>query len=280
MMKQFFFTIKFLAIILLAGQTVFAQDTILLDKAFISHADVLQISEPEFSDKVFEFKIGEYKVLSTNGDCKTTNRSRKNLFGTKFDKSIKKCSFEVRHKVSGISLIVTEETNSTRTRYPLKWLGSGDTNEWDEEEAGPMISESMASGFSATIRMDDDPSGEWTLFINVSEKNPQSGPMNIILTNGDMLIQIFPASSNPDFDRNSPLKSVFRDFATGFEFHLDGSSIGALQTYGGAVSTRTPDTHQFSGCMAWMDSSLDIKTRHILCSAMATFLLMNTLYKS
>jgi hypothetical protein len=117
----------------------------------------------------------------------------------------------------------------------------------------------QSHNFSAFITINNDSTYTWALLLNVIRTSINQTSYDALLTDGQRKIVITPTSSNKNGNDNRKIPAL------GYEFFENGSSIGAVQYYGGGMLGMNKN-------IVWISKTLDDKSKLLLAAAMTAIL--------
>jgi len=201
--------------------------------------------------KISKFRFGDYAVVQSKmGWTVTTEKS--NLFNTKTEsKTESKFSFVLCNKssdsafVNAMSNVEVKELQSMEL-FPNLYFGV-------DELSG------FSDLFLSFITTSDNKDENWVLHMAETFGTDVENRFAASLSNGVLIIDIIPASSN----KNGDDSRIFP--ALGYEFVLNEQSIGAMQYFGGGALG-------YNKNIVWLKSELDPEMKLLLAAAMTSLM--------
>jgi len=234
------------------GNIVLAQKNIIISDSLTANSEKLNVKMGTQSfGKIWRFRFGEYKVVSSKLGWTTTS-AKSNLLNTKTEsKSTEKFSFILTNKTNDSANVNASNNIDIKVLKDLEIISGvfwGNKESWEENR-----------NFSAFIAINQDTSETWTLLMNTVAGGNTQDKYSVVLTNGERKIFVIAATSNKNGDDS-------RSFpAQGYEFVENGLSLCAVQYYGGGALGMNKN-------IVWILNSLNEKMKLVLAAA-ATALL-------
>jgi hypothetical protein len=253
----------------MVASNVIAQENILISDTLIANADMLKVLVQKEDNKLPEILIDGYEYMSSDEVRMYATRTKTNFFETRAKRDIfKMYPFAISNHFSDTAWIDTELKSAEKTRYfnerfPKFFLESS-------------TSVSTAS-FAAWIDIASDTAKHWTFFAVNLEKENTKEPVKMILTDGERIIKMYLASSDPNFDASHPLRSLFKWPAMGVEFFENEESLGAFQINGGSLTKDQRKAGLTSDSIIWLHRDLDNSMKLVLVAAMSVLVVKNNL---
>ena len=229
-----------------------AQKDIIISDTLSANSERLPVKMGvQWMGKMWKFRFGDYAVVSSKMGW-TTSSSKSNLFNTKTEtKSREKFSFIMTGR-SNDSAVVNAANNleiqSMQEIEILPHIYSGNNEVLKQ-----------ARNFSAFITINNDSAYTWALLMNVIRTSVNENSYNAFITDGERKIVITPATSNKNGTDSRKMPAL------GYEFYENGTSIGAVQYYGGGMLGMNKN-------IVWIGKNLDDKTKLLLAAASTAIL--------
>lgn len=240
--------------LLIVCQAIHAQKDIVLSDSFTANADKLPVKMgSQGPGKMWKLRFGEYTTITSKAGWTTTS-TKGNLFNTKTE-SISKQKF---------SFVLGDKTNEANVNAAR----NVSTDMWHGLDLFPNILGSTdvtlkdSSNFTAFITINGDTTAIWALLVSMVSGAGTGSNYQAILSDGQRKITIYPASSNKNGEDKRSLPAL------GYEFVENGTTIAALQYFGGGMFGTNKN-------IVWLSKALDEKFRLLLAAASAAILQAN-----
>ena len=250
-----FCAVTLLGGILVAVPVSAAQHNIVISDSLAANADTLIVKRgAQGMGRIAKWRIGDYEVVSSKMGP-TTTRTKGNPLGTERESSSGKFSFVLTNKTTDSAKVTAAHNVTVQSLHDVPlvhgWaIGLHDEVVLDSENG------------TASITLNGDTTDTWALVVGVRMRDSTAGKYQAILTNGERKIVLSPASSRT--------RGGFAGLgsAAGYEFIENGTSLCALQYFGGTWGNTT---------LVWMLRSLDARTKLMLAAAMTAVLQMKSM---
>lgn len=249
-MKTLPLSVLFFSCFLIAVSVCTAQRTIVISDSLGAHADILDVKKGAvWMGSMPAWSFGSYAVVSSKNSW--SGSEKENLFKTEMESKSKNSFSFVLTNGAGDSSWVTAAHNVTIKALEKLDLGNGFFLGSDEVVGGSDI-------FTALITLHGD-TATWMLLMGIKRPNTKN-EYEAILTNGERRIVLSGVTSDRPGSHEIPP-------AVGYEFMENGSSLGAVQFFGGPFGMTY---------LVWIDRRLDKNMKLVLAAAMTAALQLNS----
>ena len=232
--------------------SVQGQRDIIISDTLSSNSDRMPVKMGvQWMGKMWKFRFGDYAIVSSKMGWTTTS-SKSNLFNTKTESKTKeKFSFIMAGKSTDTAIVNAANNMEIQSMQEIEIL--------PHVYSGNNEVLRQARNFSAFITINNDTANMWALLMNVVRTNMNGESYDAFITDGERKIMISPTSSNKNGTDTRKIPAL------GYEFFENGSSVGAIQYYGGGMLGMNKN-------IIWIYKSLDEKTKLLLAAAMIAIL--------
>ena len=229
-----------------------AQKDIIISDTLSANADRMPVKMGvQWMGKMWKFHFGDYAVVSSKMGW-TTYSSKSNLFNTKTEsKTREKFSFIMTGRLNDSAVVNAANNLEIQSMQEIEILPHVYTGNNEVLK--------QARNFTAFITINNDSASTWALLMNVIRTSVNENSYDAFLTDGVRKILITPSTSNKNGTDSRKMPAL------GYEFFENGSSIGALQYYGGGMLGMNKN-------IVWINKNLDNKTKLLLAAASTAIL--------
>lgn len=251
-MRSSILRLLILVVVMQSTLSVQGQKDIIISDTLSSNSERMPVKMGvQWMGKMWKFRFGDYAIVSSKMGWTTTS-SKSNLFNTKTEsKTREKFSFIMTGKSTDTAIVNAANNMEIQSMQEIEIL--------PHVYSGNNEVLRQARNFSAFITINNDTANIWALLMNVVRTTMNGGSYDAFITDGQRKIMITPTSSNKNGTDTRKIPAL------GYEFFENGSSVGAMQYYGGGMLGMNKN-------IVWINKSLDEKTKLLLASAVTAIL--------